>query len=161
MHRAAFRTHWLLLALVTTAACTIERGDVRTPSGQPPEADTAAVRKAIEATARAFETGDLASLDTIYHDSVLVFESGGIDRGWLSYRNEHLAPELEVLSDRRFDIEGIRIRIARTTAWATFRFTLEATRDGKRISASGVGTMVFQKLRGRWRLVHSHTSIHR
>lgn len=147
-----------LAALCAAGGCTIERADVRTPSGEPPEADTARVRKAMDAIALAFETGDLASLDTLYHDSVVVYEGGNVDRGWTRYRDEHLAPEMDALADRRLQFEDIRVRLAGTTAWATYRYTLDAVREGEPVSARGVGTMIFQKLRGRWRLVHSHTS---
>ncbi len=139
-------------------ACTIERGDVRTPSGEPPEADTARVRQAVEAIARAFEAGDLAALDTLYHERVTVFEGGGVDRGWSEYRDGHLAPEIAALQDRRFTLEEIQVRRAGSTAWVTFRFTLSAVHDAEPVSARGLGTMVFRKLGGRWRVVHSHTS---
>lgn len=148
----------LTVAAVLSSGCTIERADVRTPSGEPPEADTTQVRKVMEAIARGFESADLLALDSIYHDSVLVFEAGIEDRGWLRYRDHHLVPELEALSDRRFVLEGIRVRRAGTTAWATFRYTFEAVHEDEAVSVRGVGTMIFQKLRGRWRLVHSHTS---
>ena len=148
----------LIAAAVAAAACTIERGDVRTPSGEPPEADTVRVRKAIEAIALAFETGDLASLDTIYHDSVTVFESGAIGQGWIEYRDGHLAPQMEALRDRRLRFGGIRVHLAGTTAWATCRYELTGISQGESISAAGVATMVFRKLSGRWRLVVSHSS---
>ena len=44
----------LLAVSISVAACTIERGDVRTPGGQPPEADTTRVRLTMEAIAAAF-----------------------------------------------------------------------------------------------------------
>jgi hypothetical protein len=38
---------WPLVAVIlVAAACTVERADVRTPSGEPPEADTTQVRSA-------------------------------------------------------------------------------------------------------------------
>jgi ketosteroid isomerase-like protein len=151
----------LLAVAAPIVACTIERGDVRTPGGQPPEADTTRVRLTMEAIAAAFEAGDLASLDTIYHDSVTVFEAGRADRGWANYREGHLVPELEALSERRLRIHDVRVRLARNTAWATYGFRLGAVRDGQEVDARGIGTMVFQSLQGRWRLVHSHTSIAR
>jgi ketosteroid isomerase-like protein len=148
----------LLAATVTAVACTIERGDVRTPSGQPPEADTTLVRLTMEAIAAAFESGDLASLDTICHDSVTVFWDGRLQRGWADYREHQLLPELEALSERRLRIHDVRVRLARNTAWATYGFRLSAVRNGQDVEARGAGTMILQNLQGRWRLVHSHTS---
>jgi ketosteroid isomerase-like protein len=149
----------LLAASIFVGACTIERGDVRTPGGQPPEADTTRVRLTMEAIAAAFETGDLASLDTICHDSITVFEAGRVQRGWADYREHHLLPELEALSQRRLRIYDVRVRLARNTAWATYGFRLSAVRDGQDVEARGAGTTIMQNLQGSWRLVHSHTSV--
>jgi ketosteroid isomerase-like protein len=148
----------VFLTAALAAACTIERGDVRTPSGEPPEADTVRVRRAIEAIALAFENGDLSTLDTIYHDSVTVFESGMIDQGWIEYRDGHLAPEMEALRDRRLLFDDIRVHLAGSTAWATCQYSLSGISDDGQVAVQGVVTMVFRKLAGRWRLVVSHSS---
>jgi ketosteroid isomerase-like protein len=147
-----------LLVATILAACTIERGDVRTPGGESPEADTVRVRKAIEAIAHAFESGDLTGLDTIYHDSVTVFEAGTIDQGWVKYRNGRLTPEIEAIRDRQLLLDDIQVHLAGTTAWASCQYTLTGYREGEPISELGVATMVFRKSAGRWRLVVSHTS---
>ncbi len=145
-------------ASLVATGCTIERADVRTPSGEPPEADTARVGKVVDEIARSFERGDLASLDTLYHDSVTVFEGANVDRGWLAYRDGHLAPELEMLAERRMQVDDLRVRLAGSTAWATFSYRLAAVADGEPVSARGVGTLVLRRLGGRWLVVHSHTS---
>ena len=156
------RTRPILLTLVVSlglvVACTIERADVRTPGGERPESDTTRVRKVIDAIARSFETGDVMSLDTLYHEDVLIYEWGSVTTGWPKYRDEHLLPELDAFENRRFIIEDRKIRLAGTTAWASFRYIMEAGPQNDRLFASGVGTMVFQKLSGRWVIVHSHTS---
>ncbi len=145
------------LALVAVA-CTIERADVRTPSGEPPEADTTRVRKVLDAIALGFETGELSALDTIYHDSVTVYEGGDAIIGWARYRDERLVPEIESLTDRHLRFEDVTIRLVGSTAWITCRYTRTAIRDGEDHAARGVATLIFRKLAGRWRLVHSHTS---
>ncbi len=145
------------VALIAVA-CSIERADVRTPSGEPPEADTTRVRKVLDAMTVGFETGDLSALDTIYHDSVTVYEGGDAIVGWARYRDEHLVPEIESLTDRRLRFEGVTIRLVGSTAWITCRYSRTAIRDGEDYAARGVATLIFRKLAGRWRLVHSHTS---
>ncbi len=140
------------------AACSVERADVRTPSGEAPEADSTRVRKVVEDIADAFRSGDIVALDTVFHDSVTVYEGGRVDRGWMQYRNEHLAPEINALSDRSLSFEDIRVRLAGSTAWVTCRYSISGSLDGEPVEASGVSTMIFQKLAGRWRLVHWHTS---
>lgn len=148
----------LAAAALFVGGCTIERADVRTPSGEPPEADTARVRKAIDAIADAFATGDLAALDTIYHEGVTVYEAGRVVQGWPRYRDQHLLPEVEALTQRQLRFEGISVRLAGSTAWVTCRYTRQALRDGEPVLARGLSTMIFRKVAGGWRLVHSHTS---
>jgi ketosteroid isomerase-like protein len=150
---------WPLVAVILVAtACTVERADVRTPSGEPPEADTTQVRRLLDVIADAFDSGDLAALDTIYHEDVTVYEGGRVDRGWIAYRDGHLAPEIEGLSERRLSFEDVEIRLAGSTALVTCSYTLTAQRDAEAITAHGLWTMVFRRFAGRWRLVHSHTS---
>lgn len=141
-----------------SVACTVERGDVRTPSGEPPEADTTRIRANLAAISRAYQTGELSTLDSIYHDSVTVFEGGRIDRGWASYRDRHLARELEAMSDRRLDFADVRVNLVGGTAWVTCRYRLSGTRDGKAVASTGVQTFVFRRSRGRWQVVHVHSS---
>jgi ketosteroid isomerase-like protein len=145
-------------AILIAAACTVERADVRTPSGEPPEADTTRVHRLLEVIADAFRTGDLTALDTVYHDGVTVYEGGRVDRGWIAYRDSHLIPEIEGLSERRLEFEDVEIRLAGSTALVIYSYTLTARRDGEPITAHGLGTMVFRRFAGRWRLVHSHSS---
>jgi ketosteroid isomerase-like protein len=150
---------WPLVAVILiAAACTVERADVRTLSGEPPEADTTQVRRLLDVIADAFESGDLAALDTIYHEGVTVYEGGRVDQGWIAYRDGHLAPEIEGLSERRLAFEDVEIRLAGSTALVTCSYTLTAQRDAEGITAHGLRTMVFRRFAGRWRLVHSHTS---
>jgi ketosteroid isomerase-like protein len=145
-------------AILVVVACTVERADVRTPSGEPPEADTTRVRRLLDVIADAFSTGDLVALDTVYYDGATVFEGGRVDRGWIAYRDGHLAPEIEALSERRLDFDDVEIRLAGSTALVTCGYTLTARRDGEGITRHGLATMVFRKLAGHWRLVHSHSS---
>lgn len=152
------RPFLVALTAIYVGGCTIERADVRTPSGEPPEADTTRVRKAIEAVALAFETGDLTPLDTIYHEDVTVYEDGRVEQGWLQYRDQYLLPEIEALTQRQLHLEDITVRLSGATAWATCRYTLHALRDGEPVLTQGLRTMIFRRVAGRWRLVHSHSS---
>ncbi len=150
--------NWPLLAAILVAACTVERADVRTPSGEAPEADTTRIRRLVDLIADAYQTGDLTGLDTIYDEGVTVYEGGRADRGWMTYRDGYLAMEIEMLSERRLDFEDVEIRLAGSTALVTCSYRLTALRDGEPIAVQGLGTMVFRRFAGRWRLIHSHTS---
>lgn len=43
-------------------------------------------------------------LSTFYHPDVTIFEGGGVNNGWIDYRDRHLGPELcegESVEDQR------------------------------------------------------------
>lgn len=147
-----------ILAVSVPVACTIERGDVRTPSGRSPEADSTNVRLVIEAAARAYESGDFAALDSLLDDSLTVFYGTRVSSGRVAYVDDLIASQVGTLEDRQVRLQGIAVKLARSTAWATYRFVRSGTRDGERIEERGVGTIVLQRHQNRWQIVHIHIS---
>jgi uncharacterized protein (TIGR02246 family) len=125
--------------------------------------DVKAVTEVLMAEAKAIETGDLETLDRLWsHDeSVLIFESGGADKGWKSYRDHHLAPELKAFKNTKYTVSDVAVKVDGKTAWATFKYALSADYKERKIESNGVGTMVFEKIEGKWLIVHSHTSARR
>ena len=148
----------LVLIGVLAFACTVERADVRTPSGEPPAADTTRVRATIETLAAAFEAGDMQALDSIIADSSSFFEDGRVAASWPDYRQQMLTPQLNRLTERRLRFDDIDVTLAGRTAWATAAYALEALHDGEPVSRAGVATMIFRKRAGSWWLVHVHSS---
>lgn len=148
----------LVVLAAAAAACTIERGDVRTPSGEPPEADSIAVRLAMEDIARAYESGNLTLLDSLYHESVTILEEGRVRSGRSDYLADVVMPRISSLDERNCRLDEIRVRLAGSTAWATYRFVLGGRRDGEWIESRRLGTMILRKFQGRWLVVHMHTS---
>lgn len=122
-----------------------------------------AVTNVLTAEAKAIETGDIETLDKLWsHDeTVLIFESGGADKGWKKYRDHHLAPELKAFKNTKYAVSDINVKADGKTAWATFRYSLSADYKERKIESNGVGTMVFEKIDGKWLIVHSHTSARR
>jgi ketosteroid isomerase-like protein len=160
--RALSGINRVLLFVALTApvpvACTIERGDVRTPSGRAPEADSTSVRLVAEAVARAFESGDIATVDSLFGDSLTVFHWDQVTTGRASYV-DYLESQVGALDDRRVRLQDITVKLARNSAWATYGFTCEGTRNGEPIEVRGVGTMILQRSQSRWQIVHIHTSV--
>jgi ketosteroid isomerase-like protein len=157
---ASFVSISVIAACVAVAACTIERADVRTTSGDAPEADSARVRQTIEAIATALERADLTSLDTILDDSILVIvgeENRGTTRrrGWQAYRG-HLSDRLRRLDSYRIELHDLTVRLAgRSTALATCRFAIF---QGGESSSHGFATGIFRRAGDNWRLEHVHVS---
>jgi ppGpp synthetase/RelA/SpoT-type nucleotidyltranferase len=99
-----------------------------------PATDTAAEATAVlRQNARAFETGDMKTLDALWaHDSdVTVFESGHANYGWADYRDHHLKPEVEEMKSVKYQLTEIKTRVAGTTAWSTFKYSISADYKGQ------------------------------
>ena len=122
--------------------------------------DERSVRDVVLKNAEAFEKGDLAMMNSIWLDDgkVTVVEAGNFDYGWRNFRDKHLGPELKAMQNRRFETSDIRAHISGKTAWVTFAYRIKATFAERPIDAEGAGTMVMEKVKGDWRIVHYATS---
>ncbi len=128
------------------------------------EKDEIAVKEVLMLEAKSIETNDIDTLNKIWShaSSVLIFESGGMDKGWKNYRDHHLAPELKAFENTTFEVSDANIKVDDKTAWATYKYALSANYNNNKIESNGLGTMVFEKqIDGKWLIVHSHTSASR
>lgn len=117
-----------------------------------------AVTDVLTQEAAAVEKGDLAALDKIWAEDVIVFEGGGANYGWADYRDKHLAPELKEFKNAKYAFSDLKVKVAGKTAWATFKYTLTADTATRKVESSGVGTAILEKRDGKWRIVHWHSS---
>jgi ketosteroid isomerase-like protein len=122
--------------------------------------DEQAVRAVLLQNAAGFERGDLEALNRAWaqDESVTVFESGHANYGWADYRDRHLVPEMKEMKNTRYTLSDIRVKVAGTTAWATFKYALTADLKDRRVEAGGLGTAVLEKRGDQWKIVHWHTS---
>lgn len=146
-----------VLATAAFALC------VTTASAQRPAAGKATEAAVVAATLRelfaAAERHDLAALDTLYAgDSLTVVEGTGINRGWADYRDHHLGPELKEMKDFRYRPFEIEARVSGDLAWATFRYALQATIEGKPLDNTGRGTAILERRGARWVVRHTQTT---
>lgn len=86
-----------------------------------------------------------------------------LDIGWQNYR-KHLADELPMLKDYRYDLSNIRPFVLGDLAYASMdwlmNFTIESDQfeSGKRrLTMKGKATVVMQKLNDEWKIRHRHT----
>jgi ketosteroid isomerase-like protein len=126
--------------------------------------DEAAVRDALLASASSFERNDLAAATKLWanDETLTVFEQGHANYGWNDYRDNHLGPEMSEMKNTKFVLSDMKVHLAGTTAWATFRYTISADvgEIGKtrHVDGSGLGTAILEKREGIWRIVHWHSS---
>lgn len=123
-------------------------------------AEEKAVRDVLNREAAAVEKGDLNALDKIWanSDDVTVFESGHANYGWTDYRNNHLAQELKEFQNTKYSFSDLKLKVDGKTAWATFKYALEASISGRSIQSGGLATAILEKRDGRWQIVHWHSS---
>ena len=141
---------WLIVS-----GCTIERADVRTPSGEPPESDTARVRSVLEGFANAFVAADTAGLDTLLLEGVTVFEDGRAERGWRALLESSQAhgrgARQLLLSDVNIEMAGGQL------ALATCRYSMTFARDTLH-AEQGLATLILERSGAGWLLTHIHLS---
>ncbi|MEO7672448.1 MAG: nuclear transport factor 2 family protein [Pyrinomonadaceae bacterium] len=122
--------------------------------------DEKAVIDVLTREAAAVEKGDMAALDKIWanDESVTVFESGHANYGWNDYRNTHLGPELKEFKNTKYAFSDMKVKTSGNLAFATFKYTLSADMGTRHVDSGGLGTAVLEKLGGKWRIVHWHSS---
>ena len=149
----------LFVALVLAAIATVVGfnfdGNVSAQTNE-----VKAVTDVLTREAQAVEKGDLAALDKLWANSedVTVFESGYANYGWNDYRNTHLAPELKEFKNTKYAFSDLKVKVDGKTAWATFKYTISADIEARKIESSGLATAILEKREGKWRIVHWHSS---
>ena len=122
--------------------------------------EVAQVRELMERVASLMQAGDLAPLDEIYAPGrgVHIIEGAGVNHGWEEYRDHHLKPELEAFDNFEYRFFAIEPQVRGDVAYTAFRYELSADTDRGHVEIEGRGTAVLEKMEGRWRIVHTHTS---
>ena len=155
----------LLLVLASTVALTAP-ASLGAQAGHAGHAAMAAstqpaqqVVAAITALFAAAERNDMVALDSLYAgDSLTIIEGAGINRGWIDYRDHHLAPEMKEMKNFQYRPLEIEARVDGKTAWALFRYTLKADVNGKPVDIVGRGTAILQLRGSRWVVRHTQTA---
>ena len=123
--------------------------------------EVAAIEKWLAEYDAAFNAKDLDKLGTFYHAQVTIYEGGGIDNGWASYRDGHLGPELKAFENLQFSHSNRQIQVLGDgkSAYVVSTYALKAKMGERAIDSGGLETLVLAKGDdGRWKIRHSHTS---
>ena len=133
---------------------------VQFSSAGAPHGEEEHVREALMQSAAGFEKGDMTVLNKVWanDESVTVFESGHANYGWVDYRDHHLMPEMKEMKNTKYTLSDIKVKLAGTTAWATFKYAISPDVGARHVDGGGLGTAVLEKRDGRWQIVHWHSS---
>ena len=130
-------------------------------TGQPASSETAGVEAWLKGYDAAFNAKDLEKLASFYHPDVTIYEGGGINNGWIDYRDRHLGPELKAFENLQFGHSNTRVTVlpGGQSAYATSEYSIKAKMRDREIDSRGLETLVLIKgADGVWRIRHSHTS---
>jgi uncharacterized protein YcnI len=123
--------------------------------------DAAAVQAWLKSYDAAFNAKDLDKLATFYHPDVTIYEGGGINNGWIDYRDRHLGPELKSFENLEFGHSNTKVTVlpGAQSAYATSEYSIKAKMGDRQIDSGGLETLVLVKSAdGTWKIRHSHTS---
>jgi ketosteroid isomerase-like protein len=125
--------------------------------------DAADIEAWLQGYDAAFNAKDLDALAAFYHPVVTIYEGGGINIGWVDYRDHHLGPELEEFENLQFAHRETKVTLLSggESAYATARYSLKAKMGERDIDSEGLATYVLVKVDGGWKIGHSHTSSRR
>jgi uncharacterized protein YcnI len=130
-------------------------------ASQTGSADAATIESWLKGYDAAFMAKDLDRLDTFYHPDVTIYEGGGINNGWIDYRDRHLGPELKSFENLQFGHSNTRVSIlpGGQSAYATSEYFIKAKMGERQLDSTGLETLVLIKgADGGWKIRHSHTS---
>ena len=123
--------------------------------------DAAAVEAWLKSYDAAFNAKDLDKLATFYHPDVTIYEGGGINSGWIDYRDRHLGPELKSFENLQFAHSNTKVLMlpGGQSAYATSEYAIKAKMGDRQLDSGGLETLVLVKSSdGTWKIRHSHTS---
>jgi ketosteroid isomerase-like protein len=123
--------------------------------------DPAAIEAWLKGYDAAFNAKDLDKLATFYHPDVTIYEGGGINNGWIDYRDRHLGPELKEFENLQFGHSNTKVTVlpGGQSAYATSEYSIKAKMGEREIDSRGLETLVLVKgADGTWKIRHSHTS---
>jgi uncharacterized protein YcnI len=123
--------------------------------------DAAAVEAWLKSYDAAFNAKDLDKLATFYHPDVTIDEGGGINNGWIDYRDRHLGPELKSFENLQFGHSNTKVTVlpGGQSAYATSEYSIKGKMGDRQLDSGGLETLVLVKSAdGTWKIRHSHTS---
>lgn len=143
-----------LLVLLTVAGPALAQHEAHHS-----DEDVADVVATLEAVFAATQAGDLEALDHLYAgDDLTIVEGAGMDRGWASYRDHHLKPELEQFESFSYAPRNIEGHVTGDVAWALFEYDLKIEMGEREIDRVGRGTAILERHDGRWVVRHLQTA---
>ena len=107
----------------------------------------------------AWQLGDIERLHRDYADDVSVVNGAWAPPvfGWTNYLAVYQQQRTR-MQQVRMDRSNTFIKVNGTVAWACYQWDFAAVVDGQQAASQGHTTVVMEKRKGHWVIVHNHTS---
>lgn len=122
--------------------------------------DDQQIDKAISEMLAAWQIGDVELLHKYYAEDVTVV-SGAFEPplfGWPRFAQAYQAQRARPMMNVRLERQNTVVRYKGMFAWAAYQWEFSALVDDRPISAVGHTTLLLEKQKDRWVIVHNHTS---
>ena len=125
--------------------------------------DDAGIVAWLQSYDRTFVSKDLDALASFYHPDVTIYEGGGINNGWMDYRDHHIGPEMKGFENLQFEHRNVIVHLldGGAGAYVTSEYALKARVAGKDVDSGGLETLVMVRVSGTWKIRHAHSSARR
>jgi len=157
------RLGMILLVLVFSATGAFgQKKDKEREKGQSPVRvpEEQVVDMGISEMLAAWQIGDIELLQK-YHAEDVTVVSGAYEPpvvGWANYLQAYQR-QRERMQQVWLDRRNTYVNVKGNIAWAAYQWDFAAMVDGKLTSARGHTTLVLEKRKDRWLIVHNHTSM--
>lgn len=152
----------VLVVCLAGAGCAVDNSkDGQAPAGSDPE--VAEITALITRYAQSADAADTKLASEIWANTadVSFIHPLGHERGWEAVKtNVYTKLMGETFSERKLAVKDIVVHAYPDAAWAEFYwdFAAKLRSDGTTLTTHGRESQVYQKIDGRWRLVHVHYS---
>ena len=120
-----------------------------------PDPERAAVEEVIRSLGEYFQAGDMGGAETLFRSGGMhILTNDATTHGWAEYRDQHLAPELDI-DGLRYAHTAVEPVVRGAVAWVAFRREISGTGT---TPSEGRGTAVLEKIDSRWIIAHLHMS---
>ena len=136
-------------------------GGQQAQAAEPRRADAAQAATPVGTVAAfhaALTAGNKAAALALLTEDVLIFESGGVERGRAEFSRHHLE------ADAAFSAAVQRTLVSRThdekadNAWVTSVEKVSGSYRGRAVNNRSLETMLLRRINGSWRITHVHWS---
>ena len=162
------RTLWaaiILCALSLGAQANVSHPKAQEKAAKPAlSLEEAALLRAEEAQAERVRKRDLEGYMKFYahRDDLTLYDTEGTDAiiGWEACRKYWAEQFSGLRSVNKLELSKVRVHVVGDMGFVTATWTLEATtKDGDAMAQTGRLTDIWQKIEGKWLIVHEHSSL--